>query len=487
MKFSIKHSVFVIAVAITGMFLTREIAIVHANNDHSNGNIRICHATGSNNNPYVNQSPNKNGTVDGHAGKSHQNGNDIIPSFTYWSHEKIGTELVCPDGYDEYGDPTQCRRWNWIKFKWEYKKKVLEDKYEWVQKTFDGQNWNAEGKAIYNNNCNLVKPSPTPSASPSPTPTMIPSPSPSPSPTPTPTVEPSPTPPIENKLVIENVCSTKGKNVYTVTNTNDHVKYFNVEVNGDEVISDYAVPANSTIEITVMPYGVTEFIYKINSSDEIHEVVKDSGKICEEPTPSPSPSPTPTIVPSPTPNPCNTDERRLIVVETPCPSPSPTPSATPSPKPSEKPEASPRPVTNDFDVSFQCSTNTWNTSLRLKKDKKPVSNAKVDYVYAGSTHTQYTNDDGHSNYSFSDAGKGVLKVYIDSFSGHEVTLEKPACTPSENGDPQSATARRGQVLGASTEPLTYAQTGTAKEQALFYISLVSSALVFAWYYRKHNA
>lgn len=44
----------------------------------------ICHATGSNNNPYVEQSPATVGVLMGHVGNSHQNGKDIIPPVPFY-------------------------------------------------------------------------------------------------------------------------------------------------------------------------------------------------------------------------------------------------------------------------------------------------------------------------------------------------------------------------------------------------------------------
>ena len=68
--------------------------------------IRICHATGQEDN-YQSISPDKNGIINGHVGASHQDGRDIIPPF-------------------DYGEPVQH---------------------------FAGQNWDAAGQAIWNNNC----------------------------------------------------------------------------------------------------------------------------------------------------------------------------------------------------------------------------------------------------------------------------------------------------------------------------------------------
>lgn len=71
--------------------------------------VTLCHATSSSMNPWVSQSVAADGTANGHAGSSHQNGRDIIPPFSY------------KDGHST--------------------------------KSFPGQNWNAEGQAIYERGC----------------------------------------------------------------------------------------------------------------------------------------------------------------------------------------------------------------------------------------------------------------------------------------------------------------------------------------------
>jgi hypothetical protein len=105
-------------------------APVYANNGNSNaGNkVTICHATGSQSNPYVRISPNANGVVSGHA--AHQDERDIIPSFHYNDHGS--------------------------------------------NNTFPGQNWDTNGQATYNNGCKPCKPvaqKPAPAPAPKPTPT----------------------------------------------------------------------------------------------------------------------------------------------------------------------------------------------------------------------------------------------------------------------------------------------------------------------------
>lgn len=69
--------------------------------------VTICHATGSASNPFVQKSPSASGVFNGHLGKSHQDGRDIIPPFSYKGQ------------------------------------------------TYS-QNWNASGQAIFNNGCKPV-------------------------------------------------------------------------------------------------------------------------------------------------------------------------------------------------------------------------------------------------------------------------------------------------------------------------------------------
>jgi len=90
------------------------VAIAKTNNGNSNaGNkVTICHATGSRSNPYVQITPNANGVISGHV--SHQDSRDIIPSFTYNDHGST--------------------------------------------KNFPGQNWDANGQAIFNNGCAATTP-----------------------------------------------------------------------------------------------------------------------------------------------------------------------------------------------------------------------------------------------------------------------------------------------------------------------------------------
>jgi SdrD B-like domain/Prealbumin-like fold domain len=56
-------------------------AAVSANNWHQNDDVTICHATGSDTNPFVKETVSEEGVVNGHLGDGHQNGEDIVPPF----------------------------------------------------------------------------------------------------------------------------------------------------------------------------------------------------------------------------------------------------------------------------------------------------------------------------------------------------------------------------------------------------------------------
>lgn len=129
-----------------------------------NNKVMICHATDSNKNPYVSLNPAKAGIINGH---DKHNGPIWFPGITV----KWG-DIIPPFSYDGGFYP--------------------------------GQNWNIEGRAILNNNCNIPSASPTPTPAPTPTITPTPTPEPTPTPTPTPTFtsSPSPTPTPDNKIMI---------------------------------------------------------------------------------------------------------------------------------------------------------------------------------------------------------------------------------------------------------------------------------------------
>lgn len=114
--------------------------------DHT---IRICHATGSHGNPYVNNQPAKDGTVGGH---DEHDGPIWFPGIT-----------------ETWGD--------------------IIPPFEFDGGSYPGKNWTAEGQAIWENNCNIPA---TPTATPTGTP-VTPTVTPTPTGTPVDTATPTPT------------------------------------------------------------------------------------------------------------------------------------------------------------------------------------------------------------------------------------------------------------------------------------------------------
>lgn len=111
--------------------------------------VTICHATNSDANPYIVNTPARSGDLKGHA--DHLGGiypeddwGDIIPEFTY---------LACPEDLAAYtsDDPTECHKQ--VEKPGGGKTKKYADK---VEITFPGLNWDSPaGQAIYNNDCKI--------------------------------------------------------------------------------------------------------------------------------------------------------------------------------------------------------------------------------------------------------------------------------------------------------------------------------------------
>ncbi|WP_212746918.1 hypothetical protein [Sinomonas gamaensis] len=111
--------------------------------------VTICHATGSETNPFVVITVDKASIAEAHG--EHQDQRDIIPAFTY-----------------------------------------VNGKGQTI--SFPGLNWTASGKAIWDNGCKVPKPSPTPKPTKTPTPTPTKTETKTPTPTPTKTETKTPTP-----------------------------------------------------------------------------------------------------------------------------------------------------------------------------------------------------------------------------------------------------------------------------------------------------
>lgn len=77
------------------MLMLRKLLIVLAlpflvaqgNSEDARQRHSICHATGSESNPYVLITPSEAGVFNGHLGDDHQDGEDIIPPFEYQGEE----------------------------------------------------------------------------------------------------------------------------------------------------------------------------------------------------------------------------------------------------------------------------------------------------------------------------------------------------------------------------------------------------------------
>jgi len=90
------------------------VSVLAASNSNAHDKVTICHATGSQSNPFVVITPNANGVVSGH--EAHQDQRDIIPPFDYNDHG--------------------------------------------ATKHFAGQNWDASGQAIFDNGCKVASTTP---------------------------------------------------------------------------------------------------------------------------------------------------------------------------------------------------------------------------------------------------------------------------------------------------------------------------------------
>jgi hypothetical protein len=73
----------VVGLAAAGFFVAGSFAQSRDNGSPSTGQVTICHHTGDPKRPFIVISPDASGVYDGHAGLSHQYGDDIIPAFSY--------------------------------------------------------------------------------------------------------------------------------------------------------------------------------------------------------------------------------------------------------------------------------------------------------------------------------------------------------------------------------------------------------------------
>lgn len=111
-----------VAIASVTTLFAVPVAPAIAGNGNRNSKQTICHATDSDKNPYVVITPNKNGDLDGHAGHTGPVWNPSLKA----RHIKWG-DIIPPFDYNNHGSPAR----------------------------FPGQNWDANGKAWFNNNCQV--------------------------------------------------------------------------------------------------------------------------------------------------------------------------------------------------------------------------------------------------------------------------------------------------------------------------------------------
>ena len=110
------------ALALAALSVPSAYAAQDASKSKGNKNDKqtICHRTNSNTNPYVVNTPDKNGDLDGHAGHLGPIWNDTLKD----QHIKWG-DIIPAFDYNDHGTPAH----------------------------FDGLNWTTEGQAIFNNGC----------------------------------------------------------------------------------------------------------------------------------------------------------------------------------------------------------------------------------------------------------------------------------------------------------------------------------------------
>ena len=135
---------FVVLALLLSAFMTKS-AVASVGPDHK---VSICHATADPDNPYTSNTVDKSSTAQGHDSHS----GDIIPPFTYYEWEVIGSHEECPSGgYGDWAPGKTCSKWVGSHLKWAYP--VVVDDYGWVEYPYPGKNYDALGQAILANNC----------------------------------------------------------------------------------------------------------------------------------------------------------------------------------------------------------------------------------------------------------------------------------------------------------------------------------------------
>lgn len=86
---------------------------------------------------------------------------DIIPPFDYTTTDTVITK-VCPNNYEDYGDPNLCRKsctnGNDCVNGWKYKEKDEKTETVITPHHYDGKNYSDQGKAILDNGCVIPTP-----------------------------------------------------------------------------------------------------------------------------------------------------------------------------------------------------------------------------------------------------------------------------------------------------------------------------------------
>jgi len=124
--------------------------------------IDICHRTSSHTNPYNLINVDKNATVGGHDdhdGPIWYEGivgdwGDIIPPYTYYEWEVVGSHEECPSSPSAYGQwapGKTCMIGHGQNKKYAYP--ITVDDYGFVEHQYPGKNWTTEGQAIWGNDC----------------------------------------------------------------------------------------------------------------------------------------------------------------------------------------------------------------------------------------------------------------------------------------------------------------------------------------------
>lgn len=325
------------AALVLGLFIKPLISLASANvNSTPKTTVTICHATGSNTNPYTritvdDDAVNGSGNND-HNRNDHQDGEDIIP----------------PGFWD-----------------------------------FNGRNWNTQGQAIWNNDCNVPSPTPTPTKTPTPTATLAPTATPTKTPSPTPTAAPSPTvtptPTEEPKKVdICHATHSDEVNPYNKISVNEEAIDGNGDGNADHNRDDHQDGED------IIPPGPWDLDGR--NWDEAGQAIYNNGCNVPEVTPTvtPTATPTPEVTPTVTPE------------VTPTVTPEVTPTSGPTPTEGPHQPGKESSLANDS----MCVNGDFEAVFDVKENGNAVKDVLVKFEFNGSTKEAKTNEQGRAKVSF---------------------------------------------------------------------------------------